>query len=85
RLGSERAAALALPTAGIRHSPNWRPHRPGGAADTLLSPDNLFPAAPGFPSRSVAATRAGDLPSTPTWQPTLTPTRRGDDMFLNVQ
>ncbi|GKT90972.1 def1-like protein [Colletotrichum tofieldiae] len=23
---------LALPTAGIRHSPNWRPHRPGRAA-----------------------------------------------------
>ncbi|CCF46141.1 hypothetical protein CH063_03793 [Colletotrichum higginsianum] len=85
RLGSERAAALALPTAGIRHSPNWRPYRPGGAADTLLSPDNFFPAAPGFPSRSVAAARAGDLPSTPTWQPTLTPTRRGDDLFLNVQ
>jgi hypothetical protein len=25
------------------------------------------------------------LPSTPTWQPKLTPTRRGDDLFLNVQ
>ncbi|WQF88597.1 hypothetical protein CDEST_13611 [Colletotrichum destructivum] len=85
RLGSERAAALALPTAGIRHSPNWRPYRPGGAVDTLLSPDNFFPAAPGFPSRSFAAARSGDLPSTPTWQPTLTPTRRGDDLFLNVQ
>ncbi|OHW97111.1 CFEM domain-containing protein [Colletotrichum incanum] len=89
RLGSERAAALALPTAGIRHSPNWRPHRPGGAAgagggtDMLLSPDDFFPAPPGFPSRSGAG--AGDLPSTPTWQPKLTPTRRGDDLFLNVQ
>ncbi|GJC79498.1 hypothetical protein ColLi_02336 [Colletotrichum liriopes] len=89
RLGSERAAALALPTAGIRHSPNWRPHRPGRAAgagggtDMLLSPDAFFPAPPGFPSRSGAG--AGDLPSTPTWQPKLTPTRRGDDLFLNVQ
>ncbi|GKT45128.1 uncharacterized protein ColSpa_05309 [Colletotrichum spaethianum] len=83
RLGSERAAALTLPTAGIRHSPNWRPHRPGGGADMLLSPDAFFPAPPGFPSQSGA--RAGDLPSTPTWQPKLTPTRRGDDLFLNVQ
>ncbi|EFQ29070.1 uncharacterized protein GLRG_04214 [Colletotrichum graminicola M1.001] len=89
RLGHERAAALALPTAGIRHSPNWRPSRPGGAAgagggtDMLLSPNSFFPATPGFPSRSGA--REGDLPSTPTWQPKLTPTRRGDDLFLNVQ
>ncbi|KAK1975104.1 hypothetical protein LZ30DRAFT_786520 [Colletotrichum cereale] len=89
RLGSERAAALTLPTAGIRHSPNWRPSRPGGAAgaggrtDMLLSPDAFFPAPPGFPSRSGA--RGGGLPSTPTWQPKLTPTRRGDDLFLNVQ
>ncbi|KAK2000253.1 hypothetical protein LX36DRAFT_668845 [Colletotrichum falcatum] len=89
RLGFERAAALTLPTAGIRHSPNWRPSRPGGAAgagggtDMLLSPNAFFPAPPGFPSRSGA--REGDLPSTPTWQPKLTPTRRGDDLFLNVQ
>ncbi|KAK2065281.1 hypothetical protein LY76DRAFT_559614 [Colletotrichum caudatum] len=91
RLGSERAAALALPTAGIRHSPNWRPSRPGGSAaagaggrtDMLLSPNAFFPAPPGFPSRPGA--REGDLPSTPTWQPKLTPTRRGDDLFLNVQ
>ncbi|KAK2007535.1 hypothetical protein LZ32DRAFT_662779 [Colletotrichum eremochloae] len=89
RLGSERAAALTLPTAGIRHSPNWRPSRPGGAAgagggtDMLLSPSAFFPAPPGFPSRSGARDR--DLPSTPTWQPKLTPTRRGDDLFLNVQ
>lgn len=27
----------------------------------------------------------GDLPATPTWVPRLTPTRRGDDLFLNVQ
>ncbi|KFH45836.1 hypothetical protein ACRE_033230 [Hapsidospora chrysogenum ATCC 11550] len=26
-----------------------------------------------------------DLPSTPGWRPKLTPTRRGDDLFLNVQ
>ncbi|KAL0778081.1 hypothetical protein CaCOL14_005734 [Colletotrichum acutatum] len=92
RLGSERAAALALPNAGLRHSPNWRPVRPGGngdGTDMLLSPDAaLFPTPPGFPSRTGGgggAGRGGHLPATPTWQPRLTPTRRGDDLFLNVQ
>ncbi|KAL2877416.1 hypothetical protein SGCOL_007357 [Colletotrichum sp. CLE4] len=91
RLGSERAAALALPNAGLRHSPNWRPVRPGGpgdGTDMLLSPDAaLFPTPPGFPSRNGGGGtgRGGHLPATPTWQPRLTPTRRGDDLFLNVQ
>lgn len=37
----------------------------------LLSPDFASPR--------------GTLPQTPTWQPKLTPTRRGDDLYLNVQ
>ncbi|WYZ41533.1 hypothetical protein EsH8_V_000428 [Colletotrichum jinshuiense] len=83
RLGTERAAALALqPNAGVRHSPNWRPYRPGAGGDMLLSPGAFFPAPPGASSRS---RWESDLPSTPTWQPKLTPTRRGDDLFLNVQ
>jgi hypothetical protein len=28
--------------------------------------------------------REKELPSTPGWKPKLTPTRRGDDLFLNV-
>lgn len=39
----------------------------------LLSPD------------AVAPNRSGDLPATPIWVPRLTPTRRGEDLFLNVQ
>ncbi|OHE92956.1 hypothetical protein CORC01_11749 [Colletotrichum orchidophilum] len=89
RLGSERAAALVLPNAGLRHSPNWRPYRPGGAGDgtdLLLSPDAaLFPTPPGLSSRNGGVGRGGHLPATPTWHPRLTPTRRGDDLFLNVQ
>jgi hypothetical protein len=38
-----------------------------------LSPEPTTPKMP------------NDLPSTPTWVPKLTPTRRGDDLFLNVQ
>ncbi|OIW28929.1 hypothetical protein CONLIGDRAFT_399892 [Coniochaeta ligniaria NRRL 30616] len=36
---------------------------------------------PGFIGRETAAA----LPATPGWLPKLTPTRRGDDLFLNVQ
>jgi hypothetical protein len=40
----------------------------------LLSPDHIV--TPGRPN---------DLPATPTWMPRLTPTRRGEELFLNVQ
>ncbi|KAI0141699.1 hypothetical protein GGR57DRAFT_402176 [Xylariaceae sp. FL1272] len=45
--------------------------RQGGG---LLSPDD-----------AALTTGKGTLPMTPTWLPKLTPTRRGDDLFLNVQ
>lgn len=38
-------------------------------------------AGPGFVGQDMAAA----LPATPGWLPKLTPTRRGDDLFLNVQ
>lgn len=41
--------------------------------DGLLSPEPVTPKM------------AAELPATPTWVPRLTPTRRGDDLFLNVQ
>jgi hypothetical protein len=41
--------------------------------DGLLSPEMATPK------------RTGDLPATPIWQPKLTPTRRGDDLFLGVE
>ncbi|KAK7431694.1 hypothetical protein QQZ08_001631 [Neonectria magnoliae] len=36
-------------------------------------------------SSQEASTPGRELPSTPTWLPRLTPTRRGQDLFLNVQ
>ncbi|KAJ0287967.1 hypothetical protein CBS470a_005120 [Colletotrichum nupharicola] len=88
RLGTERAAALAPlqhnANGGTRHSPNWRPYRPGAGGDMLFSPDEFFPAPP-IPGGGNENKGGGGLPATPTWQPKLTPTRRGDDLFLNVQ
>lgn len=73
RLGPDRAADLAFPTVrppSTQH--RWRQQNPAAERDrTLLSPD---PATP--PS---------GVPITPTWVPRLTPTRRGDELFLNVQ
>ncbi|KAK8042226.1 hypothetical protein PG993_006749 [Apiospora rasikravindrae] len=79
RLGNEKAATLSLD-----NGPNRKPGGPwrrqgGGPNDPgLLSPD----MASGGAGMSTPRTR---LPATPTWQPRLTPTRRGDDLFLNVQ
>ncbi|TDZ39904.1 hypothetical protein C8035_v002138 [Colletotrichum spinosum] len=84
RLGTERAAALAPLHSGVRHSPNWRPHRPGAGGDVLFSPHEFLPSRPPVPREPRGASDGG-LPATPTWQPRLTPTRRGDDLFLNVQ
>ncbi|KAI3322415.1 hypothetical protein HD806DRAFT_499966 [Xylariaceae sp. AK1471] len=70
RLGSDKAAALALDPNG-KKSQQWRRQGGGGG---LLSPDMADLASP-----------RGTLPQTPTWQPKLTPTRRGDDLYLNVQ
>lgn len=72
RVGSERAAALLLKNDAQKPGA-WK--RDGQrAGDGLLSPDMAGVSSP--------RTR---LPATPTWQPRLTPTRRGDDLYLNVQ
>ncbi|KAI1258624.1 hypothetical protein F5Y18DRAFT_341672 [Xylariaceae sp. FL1019] len=68
RLGSDRAAALALDPS-VSNAQRWT--RQGGG---LLSPYDV-----------ALASGKGTLPMTPTWLPKLTPTRRGDDLFLNVQ
>ncbi|KAI8957394.1 hypothetical protein F5Y11DRAFT_90445 [Daldinia sp. FL1419] len=48
----------------------------GKAVELSLDPKNskLSPPSP-----------RGSLPATPTWQPKLTPTRHGDDLYLSVQ
>ncbi|KAK7969434.1 hypothetical protein PG996_002125 [Apiospora saccharicola] len=79
RLGNEKAAALSLDN-NKKHGGPWRRHGEGPNDPGLLSPD----MAAG--SMSTPRTRLQQrLPATPTWQPKLTPTRRGDDLFLNVQ
>lgn len=80
RIGSDKAAALALDPNnpnGRRRAAPWR-RQDGGAGGFLLSPDII--AGFGSPPQT-----GGTLPMTPTWQPKLTPTRRGDDLFLSVQ
>ncbi|KAI1851092.1 hypothetical protein JX266_003757 [Neoarthrinium moseri] len=75
RLGNERAAALSLENNQRRAAaagPWKRQGGPPGSAG-LLSPEMAAMMSP------------RGLPATPTWQPKLTPTRRGDDLFLNVQ
>ncbi|KAK8089892.1 hypothetical protein PG997_004853 [Apiospora hydei] len=79
RLGNEKAAALSLDN-GPNRKPGgpWRRQGEGGPND----PGLLSPEMAGGAGMSTPRTR---LPATPTWQPRLTPTRRGDDLFLNVQ
>lgn len=76
RVGNEKAAALSLENNQKKPAASWKRHGPGG----LLSPDMAAMMSPG--ARGLGS---GGLPATPTWQPKLTPTRRGDDLFLNVQ
>ncbi|KAI1271697.1 hypothetical protein F5Y07DRAFT_382156 [Xylaria sp. FL0933] len=72
RLGNDRAAAFVLDP-NAKKAQQWRRQGGGGNGD-FLSPDAYSVASP-----------KGTLPQTPIWQPKLTPTRRGDDLFLNVQ
>ncbi|KXJ90931.1 hypothetical protein Micbo1qcDRAFT_204969 [Microdochium bolleyi] len=77
RVGNDRAAALALDpmnaAAAGRKQP-WR--RQGDTGAGFLSPEDAGLASP---------LGTGVLPMTPGWRPRLTPTRRGDDLYLNVQ
>jgi hypothetical protein len=70
RLGSDKAAALVLGP-NRKKAQQWRRQDDDGV---LFSPGATSLASP-----------MGTLPMTPTWLPKLTPTRRGDDLYLNVQ
>ncbi|KAI1814192.1 hypothetical protein GGS20DRAFT_431784 [Poronia punctata] len=78
RLGNDRAAALALDPRKQK-AQQWRRRREDNDGGVVFSPDMFSLASP------VGPTSKGTLPMTPTWQPKLTPTRRGDDLYLNVQ
>ncbi|OTA70090.1 hypothetical protein K449DRAFT_427600 [Hypoxylon sp. EC38] len=70
RVGNGKAAALALNSSNKKKD-RWKRH--GGQANMLSPDDASLPSA------------KGSLPHTPTWQPKLTPTRHGDDLYLDVQ
>ncbi|KAH7025971.1 uncharacterized protein B0I36DRAFT_151874 [Microdochium trichocladiopsis] len=80
RVGNDKAAALALdPNAGSRKRTQqpWRRQDTDGSGQRayFLSPEEALASPLG----------TGMLPMTPGWRPRLTPTRRGDDLYLNVQ
>lgn len=52
------------------------------AADMTIGTD---PASKSKWNRDVQNSTPPSYPMSPHWQPTLTPTRRGDDLVLNVQ
>ncbi|KAL7622797.1 hypothetical protein AAE478_006476 [Parahypoxylon ruwenzoriense] len=70
RIGGDKAAALALAPDSKKKN-QWE--RQGGQG-SIPSPEDGGLSSP-----------KGTLPHTPTWQPKLTPTRHGDDLYLNVQ
>ncbi|OAA58247.1 hypothetical protein ISF_06786 [Cordyceps fumosorosea ARSEF 2679] len=69
RVGSTRAADMALPQQ--QHPERWRQQQQKGGNGEVKTKVPERPATP-------------ELPSTPTWLPRLTPTRRGTDLVLNV-
>ncbi|KAH8169264.1 hypothetical protein LIA77_11390 [Sarocladium implicatum] len=73
RLGPDRAADMSFPSVQAPSTQRkWEQYQRQGP-NGYLSPET--------PSRATA----GQQPMTPTWVPRLTPTRRGDDLYLNVQ
>jgi hypothetical protein len=89
RRGNGKASALTLSNekkwrvtneASAAKSPMWRPMV--GTDRDLLSPDSRRVVENG----GVAFERMGpaELPGTPGWVPKLTPTRKGDDLYLRV-
>jgi hypothetical protein len=74
RLGNEKAAALTLQSYEPARA-KW--NRAVERQSQLLSPAG--------PLQRFQMTEASELPETPTWKPMLTPQRRGDDLYLNVQ
>jgi hypothetical protein len=72
RVGPNRAADMAdsFPSGAVAAASQWR--------------RDLDIGGPGYdPSTPPRFQR--DYPPTPTWEPRLTPTRRGDDLFLDVR
>lgn len=81
RRGSKKAAELALKREeDVRKQQKWRVLRDEDI-EAAKNPD----WRPQLAGGSKLPQGSGQLPSTPGWVPRLTPTRRGDDLFLSVQ
>jgi hypothetical protein len=74
RRGDRKAAALTLGTDEKARQARWR---------VLRNEDMEAAKSPSW--RPQAGRGMGELPGTPGWKPRLTPTRRGDDLFISVQ
>lgn len=86
RLGTTRAANMALPPQSVKpaahhrwqqtqHEQQQQQQQPEKAQQNYNGQPSI--TVPDYPVTP-------DLPSTPTWLPRLTPTRRGTDLVLNV-
>lgn len=60
----------------------WRPMLGSGSASPGLSPRRVDGGSAGESGKRFEEL---EMPSTPNWMPRLTPTRRGDELFLSVQ
>lgn len=74
RIGNAKAAALAF-------SPTSRKRKAQRVSQSSILAS--FPHPP--PPDPAEMAGSGTLPQTPIWQPKLTPTRKGGDLYLNVQ
>ncbi|KAK3378061.1 hypothetical protein B0H63DRAFT_235040 [Podospora didyma] len=86
RLGADKAATLKL--AGKDATPkkaktSWKRESYGPQGQGLGQPPSFM--RPGYPQHSNGRDEVAQLPGTPGWMPKLTPTRRGDDLFLDVR
>ncbi|OTB00659.1 hypothetical protein M426DRAFT_233523 [Hypoxylon sp. CI-4A] len=70
RVGKGKAAALTLTSNDKKRRDQWAKEN---------DPNSISGMDDGISSAK------GSLPFTPTWKPKLTPTRHGDDLYLNVQ
>lgn len=76
RLGS-KAPPLTLGGPNDKKKEKWR---------VVKGEDVQIAKSPGWTPRTGRDSRGyGELPKTPGWKPRLTPTRRGEDLYLSVQ
>lgn len=82
RRGSQKWRVLDDQQKAMAKSQDWRPTLGGGTGGTQwVEIDRQKEKEMGGLGSGLTS---GDLPKTPGWVPKLTPTRRGDELFLSV-